>query len=206
MALPSTLLLPFALIPLSISEARHRALARHALEHDRMICIALVKPESVDDADETAPPSPPESVPPGKVICQIGGIGLIRACVTLPSGNFNLILQGIARVGLSGWKQTSPFRIAYIQPLPNRESETAEAAKLCEHVLELCDELKDRGAHVPLPIEKQLAAIRDPSALADIVSHTFIADPIARQQLLEELNVPTRLRHLITQLETELLG
>lgn len=246
MALPNALLLPFALIPLSIFEERYRHLVQHALEHHRMFCIALMKPESLADDLENpfgpkgpksphtpySPNSPspysfeppfshgsfdPSAAPhadPGQhhkgnnnsKIYHVGGIGLIRACVTLPNGNSNLILQGIARVELLGWKQREPFQIAHIRPLPNEEAETHEAEMLSARVLELCGELKDQGTHVPVPIEKQLAAIRDPSALADIVSHTFIADPFARQKLLEELSVPTRLRRLITQLQTELLG
>lgn len=194
MVLPNALLLPFALLPLTIFEPRYRLLLSHALHHDRMICISLRRPDfNLDSSD-------PEAFHP------TAGIGLIRACVELENGNSNLILQGICRVRISSLIQEIPFRNATIHPLPNEEGEGIEARTLCAKVLELCNELKDRGTPIPVPIEKQLAAIEDPSALADIVSHTFVADPYTRQKLLEDLSVPNRLRRLITQLQWELMG
>ncbi len=192
MVLPNALLLPFALLPLTIFEPRYRLLLSHALEHDRMICISLRRPDF--DLDSSDP----------EAFHSTAGIGLIRACVQLENGNSNLILQGICRVRITSLIQEIPFRSATIHPLPNEEGDATEAKALCARVLELCHELKDKGTPIPLPIEKQLAAIDDPSALADIVAHTFIADPFTRQKLLEELSVPSRLRQLISELQDDL--
>ncbi len=193
MTLPNALLLPFALLPITIYEPRYRKMLAYALEHDRMFCIALMKP-GVTDAEED------------EQFYQTAGIGLVRACVMRDDGVYNLILQGLVRVQLTGWVKVRPFRVARIVPLPNEPSASPETDALSAKVLELCSELKDKGAQVPTPIEKQLASIDDPSALADIVSHTFIRDPFARQQLLEDLSVPSRLRRLISRLQEELLA
>jgi len=196
MTLPNALLLPFALLPITIYEARYRKMVAYALEHDRMFCIALMKPGG-------------KSAAKSEQSYETAGIGLIRACVQRPDGVYNLILQGLVRVHLGERVKERPFRMARIVPLPNEPGEPSagpETDALSAKVLELCSELKDRGAQVPTPIEKQLASIDDPSALADIVSHTFIRDPFARQQLLEELSVPSRLRRLIVRLQEELLA
>ena len=193
MTLPNALLLPFALLPMTVYEPRYRKMIDYALKQDRMFCIALLKPGS-------------EGAGKGEQFYQTAGLGLIRACVRRDDGVYNLILQGMVRVQLIGWEKIRPFRLGRIAPLTNKLVSGPETDALSAKVLELCSELKDRGAQVPYPIEKQLASIDDPSALADIVSHTFIRDPFARQQLLEELSVPSRLRRLISRLEEELLA
>jgi Lon protease-like protein len=193
MTLPNALLLPFALLPITVYEPRYRKMITYALEHDRMFCIALMKPGS-------------KSALKDEEFYQTAGMGLIRACVRREDGVYNLILQGLVRVRLVDWVKVRPFRVAKIAPLPSEPAEGPETDALSARVLQLCHELKDKGAQVPIPVEKQLASIDDPSALADIVSHTFIRDPFARQQLLEELSVPTRLRRLITRLQEELLA
>ncbi len=194
MTLPDALLLPFALLPITVYEPRYRKMVAYALEHERMFCIALRKPGpgAKSAADEE--------------IHETAGIGLIRACVQREDGVYNLVLQGLVRVQLTGWAKRRPFRMAHLVPLPNEPTASPETDALSAKVLELCSALKDQGASVPTPVEKQLASIDDPSALADIVSHTFIRDLSARQQLLEELSVPTRLRRLIRRLQEELLA
>ncbi len=191
MVLPRVPLLPFALLPMTVYEPRYRKMVRFALEGDRLFCVALMKP-GVEQASRVSQ------------FYQTGGIGLIRACVMRGDGAYNLVLQGLARVQMEGWCRVRPFRVAQIIPLPSGRGGSEEAMTLVVRVLELCSELKQQGTEVPGPIERQLETVSDPSALADIVSHTFVRDPFARQQLLEELSVTNRLRRLIAQLESEL--
>ena len=191
MVLPQALLLPLALMPLYIFEPRYQQMLAHALENDRMFCIALMKP-GITEATRS------------DQFYSTVGIGLIRACVGMENGTSNLILQGLNRVQITGWIQEEPFRIAQLKLLPSLDAESVESQALGAKVLELCSELKARGAQVSELLDKQLSQVNDPSALADIVSHTFVGDPFARQQLLEALSVPDRLRLLIAHLQQQL--
>ena len=44
MPLPGAVLFPHALLPLYIFEPRYREMLEHALKHDRMFSVALIKP------------------------------------------------------------------------------------------------------------------------------------------------------------------
>ena len=184
MVLPGAMLFPQALLPLYIFEPRYRAMLAHVLQGDRMFCVAMMKP-GVGEAKK------PEH------FFHVSGCGLVRACVGKDDGTSNLILQGLARVRFTGFVQEKPFRIATIEPVASEDIDTVEAEALGVKVLELCNQFKERGQQLPGQLDQFLSHLTNLELLADLVAHTFVADPFWRQQLLEETNVPARLRLLI---------
>ncbi len=184
MVLPGTLLFPHALLPLYIFEPRYRLMLAHALTGPRMFCVAMIRPgvSDVRSADDYFP---------------VAGVGLVRACVGKEDGTSNLILQGLARVRLTGYAQTKPFRLAGIEKLETQDDGSVEAEALGTKVLELCQRFKEAGTQLPGQLDTFLSHLTDLGMLADLVAHTFVADPFARQELLEETDVAARLRLLI---------
>ncbi|MBA3652519.1 MAG: LON peptidase substrate-binding domain-containing protein [Chthoniobacterales bacterium] len=190
MPLPGVLLFPNALLPLHIFEPRFREMLEHALQDDRMLCVALVRPERQQwrTSDDFFP---------------VSTVGLIRACVGRSDGTSDLILQGIRRVKFSDFEQESPFPIARIKPLKTRTKLTVETDALAAKVLEFYTRLKESGRELPEKIDRYLSEMNDPEMLADLIASTFISDASRRQQLLEELDLNQRLRLLIQYLREE---
>jgi Lon protease-like protein len=190
MPLPGVLLFPNALLPLHIFEPRFREMLAHALDDDRMLCVALVRPERQQwrTSDDFFP---------------VSTVGLIRACVGRSDGTSDLILQGIRRVKFSDFEQEAPFPIARIKPLKTRTKLTVETDALAAKVLEFYARLKEAGRELPEKIDRYLSEMNDPEMLADLIAATFISDPTRRQQLLEELDLNQRLRLLIQYLREE---
>jgi len=190
MPLPGVLLFPNALLPLHIFEPRFRDMLDHALQDDRMLCVALVRPERKHwrtSAD----------------FFPVSTVGLIRACIGRSDGTSDLILQGIRRVKFSEFEQEAPFPIARIQPLKTRTRLTVETDALAAKVLEFYTRLKESGRELPEKIDRYLNEMNDPEMLADLIASTFISDATRRQQLLEELDLNQRLRLLIQYLREE---
>ena len=189
--LPGALLFPHALLPLYIFEMRYRAMLQHALSDHRMFCVTLLKRQrtdwhSMDDFHHVAT------------------AGLIRACVGRGDGTSNLILQGLQRVRFTGFSQERPFPIAEIEPLESVVSASAaETQALGRRVLELYKQRKGSGRQFPEKVDQYLSELRDPEMLADLMAATFISDPFRRQELLEQLSVPQRLRLVIRYLSEE---
>ncbi|MBA2433670.1 MAG: LON peptidase substrate-binding domain-containing protein [Verrucomicrobiota bacterium] len=192
MPLTGILLFPNALLPLHIFEPRFRKMLAHALDDDRMLCVALVRPERQQwrTSDDFFP---------------VSTVGLIRACVGRSDGTSDLILQGIRRVKFRDFEQETPFPIARIKPLKTRTKLTVETDALAAKVLEFYTRLKESGRELPEKIDLYLSEMNDPEMLADLIAATFISDPARRQQLLEELDLNQRLRLLIQFLREELL-
>jgi Lon protease-like protein len=190
MPLPGVLLFPNALLPLHIFEPRFRDMLDHALQDDRMLCVALVRPERKQwrtSAD----------------FFPVSTVGLIRACIGRSDGTSDLILQGIRRVKFSEFEQEAPFPIARIKPLKTRTRLTVETDALAAKVLEFYTRLKESGRELPEKIDRYLNEMNDPEMLADLIASTFISDATRRQQLLEELDLNQRLRLLIQYLREE---
>lgn len=191
MVLPNTTLFPHALMPLFIFEPRNREMLAWALEHERVFCLALMKPgieeaRSVEDFHHLA------------------GIGVVRACATHDDGTSHLVLQGFARVEFTGFAQERPFRVAQLREVPSEPAGAEEGEVLSAQVLEFCAHFQAQGAQISEKLDEQLAQVDDPSVLCDIVAHTFVRDAARRQKVLETQRVADRLRTLIKHLGDEL--
>ncbi len=189
MMLPGAVLFPNALLPLFIFEPRYRAMLAHCLEQQRMFCVGHVRP-GVEEVRSLADVYP------------VAGLGLVRACVGREDGTSHLVLQGLARVRLRGVVQSSPFQILEIQELPPKAVDLGATRELSAEVLELCSGMQP-GVDAGDNLREQLANVADADALADIVAHTFLRDPEARQDVLEAVSVQERLEALIRHLRTE---
>ena len=190
MPLPGALLFPHALLPLHIFEPRYQTMLEHALREHRMFSVALIKPQRsqwnvTDD------------------FFHVAGVGLIRACVGRGDGTSNLILQGLSRVRFTGFEQSESFPIARIEALESDSVNSVETDALGAKVIELYSKLKTSGRQLPEKVDNYLAGLNDMEMLADLMTATFVNDPLRRQQLLEELSLNTRLRLVIQYLREE---
>lgn len=193
MILPGAHLFPNAMLPLYIFEPRYRQMLAWSLEQHRMFCIAPMKP-GISEARAIGD------------FHHVVGLGLVRACVGRDDGTSHLVLQGIARVRITGILQEKPFRIAEMRELLSEPAEPREREGLTTKLLELCALLRAGGATVPEALDKQLAQIEDPAILSDIIAHTFLRDSEHRQAVFEELNAAARSRLLIRYLLGEMPG
>jgi Lon protease-like protein len=192
MILPGASLFPHTLLPLYIFEPRYRAMLAWSLEHDRMFCVAAMKPEvseagTMDDFHHVV------------------GLGLVRACVGSEDGTSHLMLQGIARVRLRAFVQETPFRIAELEELASKPVEPLQGELLVAKLREVCAKIQAGGLEVPEEVDHQLAQIQDADVLSDLVAHTFLREARHQQDVLEELRVGERLRLLISHLSAEML-
>lgn len=178
MVLPCTLF-PHSLMPLYIFEPRYRAMLTRALETDRMFCIGTCAPDDEDVPSES-----------------VSTAGLVRACVTHGDGTSHLLLLGLKRIRLTGWKQTEPFRIAAVEPIECETDDNSIAVHLANAAIDLSSGLAGPGQAMSEKVHDHLQALDDPSAVADVIAHSFITDPRMRQRLLETTDVVERLHCL----------
>ena len=192
MVLPGASLFPHALLPLYIFEPRYREMLTWSLERDRLFCIAPLKggiTEALTDDD----------------FHHTVGLGLVRACVQREDGTSHLMLQGVARVRLTGFAQETPFRLAELRELRSTPAEPLHNELLVSKLREVLAKLRDSGVRVPEALEGQLAQIEDAGVLGDIVAHSFLRKAQHRQDVFEELRAGERLRLLIGHLTAEML-
>jgi Lon protease-like protein len=190
MVLPQATLFTRALLPLYIFELRYRAMLRTALETDRMFCIAMMRPGVNEAFSEND-------------FFHVAGLGLIRACVGNPDGTSHLLLEGLARVQFVDFVQEKPFCVARIRELHSTEDSPEDLEPYFESVLEKVKVLQRQSLGTESSVDVPFSKLRDPEVLSDLIAHRFITDPMKRQELLEELNVRSRLRLLLKHLDSE---
>jgi Lon protease-like protein len=187
MPLPNAVLFPRVMLPLYIFEARYKLMLADCLKGDRMFAVALLRP------DQSAQP------------CQIASVGVIRTCVGRPDGTANLILEGIARVQIVDYVKLRPYRVARIESLESfAEIVPPPRAELVAAVARLAKAREQLGAGLPKPVLDSLFAVESADVLSDLVSYTLLDDFHDKQQMLETLDVNTRLGKLVAILQQQI--
>lgn len=188
MVLPGAPLLPNSLLPLYIFEPRYRQMLDYCLAHQRMFCIAMLKPGHTEANSS-------------KDFFHVGGLGLVRACVGREDGTSHLILQGLARVKFARFIQEEPFRIARLRTLHSSTGSEAENSALCLQVLGVYKQLKDKGVELPPALDEKLPSLSSAELITDVLTQALVQSPFERQLFLEELLVAERLRMLLRYLQ-----
>lgn len=181
MVLPGAVLFPGALLPLYIFEPRYRKMLAGALEEGRIFAVG----QPAADADEVA---------------EIGGAGLVRACVAKPDGTSHLILQGVGRVRFVSWLAGEPYPQAVVEALPSRIADLPAAEILRDEICRLCHQLGGGDEALQGSPDLGLDLSGDLAEFSDRVGATLVADAGTRQKLICELNVNRRLELLAAYL------
>jgi Lon protease-like protein len=180
--LPDITLFPHTVLPLHIFEARYRALINDVLARDRRLCIAQLRPGY--ESDYAGRPA----------VRDVAGAGEIIKWERLPSGRFNILVRGEARVRIEGEHPSDTlYRIAVGRRLGDVAAgdDTSAARRRLLGLLKRPPNLLD-GA---------LASDQPPGTVADRVAAAVIPEPSTRQRLLETLDVGDRLSLLAEALD-----
>ena len=185
MALTGATVFPNALLPLYIFEERYRQMLEFVLREHRIFGVGMIEGPGEWD------------------LRPVAGAGVVRACVRNEDGTSNLILQGVCRVRIAEWVQEEPFRVARIRPLTSTNREAGELSGLANSLRTLCYSLHQSGIQLPSELEALLEKLDNPDVLSDVIASTLVGDAARRQQLLEEFDLPRRLRLLLATLKEQ---
>ena len=182
--LPDVVLFPHTLLPLHIFEPRYRQMVRDCLAGDKRLAMALLRPGWETDYYGRPP------------IYPIAGAGEIIQHEELPDGRFNILLRGTMRIGITAeLPADKSYRVGRARPLPDRYPDANPKAlvdrieRLKVFYLRILSEVqKGQGE-----IAKIFSGVKDPGIIVDRIAGAAIADAETRQQVLEAVEVATRL-------------
>jgi Lon protease-like protein len=173
--LPEVVLLPGTLLPLHVFEPRYRAMVADALEAEKTIGMAMLKP----GADAAAAAAP---------IHRVGTAGEIVDSERLPDGRYNILLEARFRFRVVDEEPPAPYRVARVEELATAFfREPAERERLLASTVDLFAEVARALELPPLPTE----AI-SPERLASEIALRLRYAPPELQALLETDSLPTR--------------
>lgn len=188
-----TVLFPGALMPLHIFEPRYREMIRDVLDtHRALAVVQIVDPEARDQHGHPA-------------IARIAGAGVIIDHVELPSGRFNVLVRGRARVSLDelpfGDKPYRRARATVITP-PSSEVSSTDLNTLVSAASAFAARVRERDPSFDFTLPKDAPA----GAIADLSAHHLVLDARERQAALETLDIGERVRRVADVLALQRLA
>lgn len=188
--LPNAALFPGAELPLHIFEPRYRAMTERALAGSKLILLGRLRP-GYEPNYHGRPP-----------VFDVAGLGRITRDVRHADGRFDIVLSGIARVRIvDELPPDQPYRVVRGELLEDAPGDGALAIAAWERKLvELFHGLRPHLPESVRDLDALSAGASTPGERVDRLAAALMADPDARQRMLEELDPAERYCLLVAQL------
>jgi ATP-dependent Lon protease len=181
-ALRDTVIFPEMIVPLNVGRDRSvKALDRSVRASQP---VALITQRSTDTEEVNALDE----------LYRIGTLAKIAQVIRLQDGTIRAIVQGQKRIRLLDLVQTEPHLEARIELVAEEHEKTVEVEALMASVQAQIEQYVSSGASVPPEVAVAARNISDGGLLADMVAYSPEMTTELRQELLETLDVPERLR------------
>ncbi|HTT96176.1 MAG TPA: endopeptidase La [Solirubrobacterales bacterium] len=182
---------PDTITPLAVGQPRSIKLVDDVLGGNRMlVMVASRDPEKEE-------PTPAD-------LYDVGVVGVVERMVKVPDGTLRILVQATQRVRLDDFVTDRPYLIARISEEPDVVKRNAELEALTRNVQRTFSEIVEQIPYLPEELQLAVANIDDPSALAHLIGGALRIETAEKQELLEEVDVAKRLRHLSQILAREL--
>jgi ATP-dependent Lon protease len=190
--LKNTVLFPFLLSPLLVKSENSKLLIDEVLlSPERMLmCVAVKK--QVDGS-----PGPDD-------VHTVGTVVRIAKMLKFPDESYRLLVQGVCRGSVEEFTNQQPFLRGQIRNLEETgDIDSVETTALTRNISQEFGALVAESSRLSDDLQVLAGNLEDPSKLADLVGSKLEFDVAGKQQILEELNVPARLRIVLDEVVRE---
>ncbi len=187
--LAGVVVLPRGVVPLHIFEQRYRAMTQHAIETGGHLAMAVPKLEPGQD---------PGVAELERVVC----VCRIERQEKSEDGRYNLLVQGVGRAMLGDERvHERGFRLARMMPMVEEPVLEIDLTTDRQRLLNLFGTeplAKFPGLH---KVRQLLAGADSTADMADMLGHWFLPNVAMKLQLLNDVDIPRRVRRVVMQLE-----
>jgi ATP-dependent Lon protease len=189
--LRETVTFPETLTPLAVGQERSIKLVDDVLGANRMLAMVAARD--------------PENEEPGPGdLYDVGVVGVVARMLKVPDGTLRVLVQGTQRVRLGPYVAEQPYLVARIAELPDVVDDGPELEALTRNVQRTFSQIIEQIPYLPEELQMAVANLDDPAALAHLIAGALRISTEEKQELLEELEIVARLRHLSQILAREL--
>jgi ATP-dependent Lon protease len=182
---------PDTITPLAVGQPRSIKLVDDVLGGNRMLVMVASRDPELEE------PTPND-------LYGVGVVGVVERMVKVPDGSLRILVQATQRVRLDDFVTDRPYLIARITEMPDQVERNAELEALSRNVQRTFSEIVEQIPYLPEELQLAVANIDDPSSLAHLIAGALRVETAEKQELLEEVDVAKRLRHLSQILAREL--
>ncbi len=182
---------PNMIVPLFVGRDRSVNALEEVMSKDKQIILVAQK----DAADDN---------PGEEDMYRVGCIGNVLQLLKLPDGTVKVLVEGGTRVRLSEIEDNGSFFEATAEGFLEREGSEQELEALLRAVVAEFEEYVKLNKKIPPEVLVSLAAIDEPSRLADTIASHLNLKIEEKQELLEMDLVDDRLEKLYQLMENEI--
>jgi ATP-dependent Lon protease len=182
---------PGMVVPLSLIRETSRKLISTVLPDLRVIACICQKDSEVED-------------PSGEDLYDWGTAVAVLRLMKLEDDQQGVIVHGVARIRVKEWLARGPFLRARVERKDDRLEEGPKIEALQLNVRQLASRAIELSPNIPSEASSMLENLTEPGSLADFMASNLQLDVPRRQELLEELDVETRLRRVSEELQKQI--
>ena len=177
----SNVIFPGVVFPIVLDRPSSVAAAQQALREQHPLVLALQQ-------DVQAPDPGPQS------LHRMGTLANVLRYVTGPDGAPHVACQGVERFEINEWVEGFPFLVARGRRIPEPEAEGAEIEARFLHLRsQALEALQLLPQSPPGELVAAVEGASSPAALADLVAAYLDLQPPEKQQILEAIDLESRL-------------
>ena len=198
--LRDTVLFPNSFMPLAVAREASIRLIEQSLADDQLVGVFTQREASIEE-------------PAQEDLYTVGTITHIHKMFKLPDGSLRLIVQGLARVSLESFVETTPFIRAAVSSAEElvSDSDRLEIDALLRNINNNFQQVVSLSPLLSDDLQALSGNITDPSKLTDFIASSLTTlSTSAKQEILETLDLRSRMGHLnrilIKELEVLELG
>jgi ATP-dependent Lon protease len=184
---------PHMVIPLFVGRGKSIKALEAAMLDNKQIFLVAQRKSANDD------PTPED-------IYQVGTLSSVLQLLKLPDGTVKVLVEGEQRARVKEYNQDKGYLEASLEPIQEVSSELKEPeiGILMRSLMSQFEQYIKLNKKIPPEVLSPLASIEEPGRLTDTISAHLTLKVDDKQELLETLDVGTRLERLMAAIENEI--
>jgi ATP-dependent Lon protease len=189
--LRGVVIFPSAIVPLPISRKSSLQLVEHCLTGDRTLGLVAQK-----TADEERPE-------PADLYTR-GTAGRLLKMLKYPDQSVRILVQGLRRIEIDEYVQNDPFYVCKARTLVDDYETSRDLDAIQAHLVNQFAKFVSMIPYLPDELQLVVMNIKDPGKVTDLIASNLNISIEEKQDLLNTLNVRTRLQRLSAILNREI--
>ncbi len=182
---------PHMIVPLFVGREKSVRALESVMKEDKQILLVAQKNAAQDD-------------PSAEDIYSVGTVSTILQLLKLPDGTVKVLVEGIKRARITGFKETEDYFEVVAEPVEERGDDSKEVEALSRTVVAQFEQYIKLNKKIAPEVLVSVNQIDSPSKLADTVASNLGLKISERQELLEMDSTAERLERVFSHMEAEI--
>ncbi len=188
--LRNAVIYPFLSMPIAVSRIESMKLIEDTLAGQKLFGVVAQRTTDVEE------PTPED-------LYRVGTIVRLLKMIRTPEGSMYVLAQGVSRMKIVEYIQDRPYYTIRAETMDDDLTEDKELIAIINNVKDLFNSVAQLAYNISNEVLTMILNVDDPGTLADMIAENPSFSIDERQELLETLDVKTRLQRVTVLLTRE---